>query len=210
MSTEAVLDRATTEEKEKEGQEEEEASDEASDGVSLARRLGERLADEGSCEQSGWRWTFELTRLLHALGGGPGDHEESVMALAEATGMDPAEVCLGVHSLWQVVRVPAGEDALGVAVERAKKEPLKLEGSPGRLYNVVASIAQNLSVMADGGVIFLPRERVGDLLGKTHMAIVHAVALLVKNGVLREVCAEWSYAKGKCKTYTFHLPQAKG
>lgn len=178
----------------------------------LAQELGERMAceDNHNPDQMGWRWMFELTRLLRSFEGRPGDYKAAIETFAEATSIDPDEVLLAVHDHWDVVRVPAGQDALRGAVEQATKAPLKLENFPGKLCDLVATVARNLSLMAEDGVIFLPREKLGELLGKSHTAIGHAVSLLVKAGILRELSAEWSYARGVCKTYTVHLPEAKG
>jgi hypothetical protein len=104
---------------------------------------------------------------------------------------------------WDKVRCPEGCDALDVAVEQAKDRPLNIPGSLGALYTTVASVAYHLSLHLHPNPLFLPRERLAELLGTSAITISRVVSLLVSKKVLNEEDATWSYQKHKCKTYTF-------
>ncbi|QDV35319.1 hypothetical protein ElP_32220 [Tautonia plasticadhaerens] len=72
------------------------------------------------------------------------------------------------------------------------------------MYGVVASIAWHLSRHTAPGPFFLPRERIAELLGAEHaMTVTRIVNLLERDGIVRCVDAEFSYAKKKAKEYMF-------
>jgi hypothetical protein len=182
------------------------------DPVEVARDLGRRLQDEadGNDHLTAWKWPFLLARELRAFGGSPEDYLEAITAFSEGSGMDFDDAYYGVLDTWPKVEIPAGGDALSVAVEQAKANPVRVPGNHTPLYERLASVAYYLSLHKHPEPFFLPRKALGRALECAPVTVGRIVNLLVKEGVLREIDERWSYAEGKAKTYEFvPLPRSE-
>jgi putative DNA primase/helicase len=174
--------------------------------IERASELAVELA-EGSSQLPDWQSAFQLARRLRVISRDhPEQFERSVIAYCEKAGRPFEEFWYVFLSCWPKVRSAEGEDVFAWAAERAKSEEFTPTPCLGPMYKAVASIAWHLSQFTNGKPIWLPRERLANLLNTNAMTISRVVSLLERNGVLQCVDANYSYTQAKAKEYVFLDP----
>lgn len=101
-------------------------------------------------------------------------------------------LCDFVYS-WRRIRYRIGEGPLAAAMRTATEEPLELPASDPwsdlPAYRRFVSLAGWLQIIVEDQPIFLPRRRIGELLGRSHTQIMRYCAHAVEQGHLELVNA---------------------
>ena len=115
--------------------------------------------------------------------------------------------CDFVYS-WQRMRYKIGEGPLAAAYRTAVSSPLELPDSdPWRdlpAYRTFVSLARCLQVAREDQPIFLPRRRIGELLGRSHTQVMRYCAHAVEHGYLELVNAH-SLVGRRAAEYRFYV-----
>jgi len=107
------------------------------------------------------------------------------------TDLDEEELLCDFVYSWRRIRFQIGEGPLAVAYRNAVKQPLDLPDSDSWKdlagYRTFVSLAHYLQVTQGDEPIFLPRRRIGELLGRSHTQIMRYCAHAVEHGYLQLV-----------------------
>jgi putative DNA primase/helicase len=153
-----------------------------------------------------WRASFRLARRLRGLtDDNPRQFESAVKTFCEQAGRPFEEFWFSFLNDWKKVRVLEGDDALALAVAKAKEEPYPhISCSAGPLYDTLASVAWHLSRFTRGDFIQLPGERLSALLGAKKSTVYHVINLLKDDNIIAcENESGFSYVDRKAKDYLF-------
>jgi len=118
-------------------------------------------------------------------------------------------LCDFVYS-WRRIRYRIGEGPLATAMRTAEEAPLNLPASDPwsdlPAYRTLVSLAGWLQVIVGDQPIFLPRRRIGELLGRSHTQIMRYCANAVEQGYLALV-NEHSLVRRRATEYRFDVSQ---
>ena len=113
--------------------------------------------------------------------------------------------CDFVYS-WERMRYRIGEGPLAVAFGQAQEDPLDLPESDTwrdlETYRLFVTLAFRLQLIKGDEPIFLPRRRIGELLGRSHTQIMRYCAQAVDQGYL-ELANPHSLVGRKAAEYWF-------
>jgi putative DNA primase/helicase len=151
-----------------------------------------------------WEASFALARRLRRLADDrPERFEPAVAEFCKLSGRDMDELWYAYLSCWTKVRMAEGDDVFAWAAKMAEDEPLQFNPALRPLFDRVGSIAWHLAGLTYPDPFWLPRERLAPLLNVSAMTVSNIISLLVKEGVLACVDADYSYAAAKAKEYAF-------
>jgi hypothetical protein len=150
---------------------------------------------------------FELCRRLRRLADDPAAVEGAVEAYCRLTGHDFAIFLAEFTAAWPKIFQAAGEDVVEWSVFEADAHPYgQLPRPPEKFphYARLASIAWHLARAMSPKPIFLPQNKLAQILGVSQRHVSTLIGLLVTDGVLECVDENYSFAgKAKAKAYRF-------
>jgi len=160
-------------------------------GFDIARRI------KGVLAQNGQAGPFE-----------PEQFEDIVKCVASDYEWDPDDLWEEFFLAWDKVRLPEGQDRLTMAwadiLATDDWEPLAGKYPSEAMRQAcerVGALARRLAE-SNGGIVFLPTRRIGDLLGKSHDSAARMIRYLKRDHVLvlvrphtRYMAAEYRYVR---------------
>lgn len=122
------------------------------------------------------------------------------------TDLDREDLLCDFVYCWRKIRFRIGDGPLAVAYRTAVSSPLDLPASDPwsdlPAYRTFVSLAGWLQVIVENQPIFLPRRRIGELLGRSHTQIMRYCAHAVEKGYL-ELVKKHSLVGRRAAEYRF-------
>jgi len=154
-----------------------------------------------------WRVHFELARILrNVTDTDPHQFHDLLAEWLPSVRRSPPfdELFYRLIEDWQKVNCPAGGDGFDVAMKHARQYPAFFRPDEGPRYQLLANFAYYTdAIVGVGGVILLPRERLGKELDVTPRTVTSIVRLLEKHEIVRCTNENYSQAAGRAKEYVF-------
>jgi len=126
------------------------------------------------------------------------------------TDLDREDLLCDFTHCWKRIRFRIGEGPLAVAYRCAVERPLDLPDSDSwknlNGYRTFVSLAYYLQVALGDEPIFLPRRRIGELLGRSHTQVMRYCTHTVEEGY-QQLVNEHSLVGRKAAEYRFDLTQ---
>lgn len=153
----------------------------------------------GSDALNYWRLRWRCGEEWGTFGFGEELDRAVLVKLCAARGYDSDEFASALEATRGRARLPFGWTALDLALNRAKREPIRLlrPDLKGKVPTAIANIAFQLQKIQEGKPILLPIDQLRILLGLRKIVVSGTVLRLIEAGVIQYTDATYHTKKAR-------------